>query len=203
MKEIVPGIRTWSVYSTEKGMNFNGWHVRGAGGEAVVIDPPKPDDEVLQEIARAGRPAAVILTNKHHTRATETMRATFGCPVCVHENERELMEIPVDRTYRDGDVLACGLKVFTVSHSKTPGESALLFDGSVRALIVGDAILGKPPGSLSLLSAPMIRDARRAIDGLRRLAAVDFEALLLGDGEPILRDGRAALLQFIERAGRE
>jgi len=202
MKEIVPGIRTWSVYNTEKGMNFNGWYVR-AGDDTVVIDPPKPGDDVLQEMARDGPPAAVILTNKHHTRATETLRATFGCPVLVHESERELMDIPVDRTFRDGDVLPCGLKVHTVSHSKTPGESALLFDGSVKALIVGDAVLGKPAGSLSLLPAPMIRDAGRAIDGLRRLAGVDFEALLLGDGEPILRGGREELLRFIERAGRD
>jgi hypothetical protein len=202
MNEIVPGIRTWSVFNVDKGMNFNGWYVL-RGATAVVVDPPQPTDDVLAEIARLGRPVALILTNRHHTRAAAAIRAAFGCPLWVHEDDRGLMETPVDRTYRDGDVIECGLTVHTVRGSKTPGESSLLFDGPVRSLIVGDAVLGKPPGALSLLGPPLINDAARAIDGLARLAELDFEALLLGDGEPIVEGGRRALSRFVRAAAAE
>lgn len=196
MREILPGIWTWSVFNAEKGMNFNGWYLRKAR-EAVVIDPPSPSEADLREIQEGGSPVAILLTNKHHTRATSSLRDKFGCPVWVHEADLPLMEIPVERTYRDGDLLPCGLRAITVPDGKTPGETAFLFEGAARTLIVGDAVLGKPPGSLSMLPADKFKDLSRARAGLRILLGQDFEALLLGDGEPILRGGRKALESFL------
>lgn len=196
MREILPGIWTWSVYNVEKGMNFNGWYLR-RGREAVVIDPPTPTAEDLREIAEQARPAAILLTNKHHTRASAQVRERLECPIWVHESDKPLMEIPVDRTYRDGDRLPCGLTAITVRDGKTPGESAFLLEGEVPTLIVGDAILGKPPGALSMLPPDKFKDAARAREGLRVLLDHDFEALLVGDGEPILEGGRKALERFV------
>ena len=200
MREILPGIWTWSVYNAEKQMNFNGWYLR-KDKEAVVIDPPPPSPDDLKEIAQRGSPVAILLTNKHHTRATSSIRDTFGCPVWVHEADRPLMEIPVDRTYRDRDLLPCGLRAITVPGGKTPGETAFLLEGAARTLIVGDAVLGKPPGSLSMLPADKFKDASRALAGLLVLVDQDFEALLLGDGEPVLSGGRKLLERFVRRDG--
>ena len=76
MKEIVPGIWSWSVFNPEKKLNFNGWYVV-TEREAVVVDPPTPSSSVLEFIVKTKRPVAVLLTNKHPTRAGEVFRRTF------------------------------------------------------------------------------------------------------------------------------
>jgi hypothetical protein len=44
----------------------------------------------------------------------------------------------------------------------------------------------------------VIDDKARLLDSLRVLAQLDFDALLLGDGAPILSGGRAALGRLLE-----
>ena len=45
MNLILDDIYTWSVYSKEKQLNFNGWYIvnHHVSFGNVVIDPPKPD----------------------------------------------------------------------------------------------------------------------------------------------------------------
>ena len=196
MREIVPGVWTWSVLNEARGMNFNGWYVR-KGEEAVIIDPPPPPDELLHAVEKWRRPVAILLTNKHHTRASEEIRRELACPLWVPEDDKPLMEISADRTYRNGDNLPCDLKAITVRDNKTPGESAFLYQGPVRALIVGDAVLGSPAGSLSMLPPEKFKNIDKARAGLSAFLEHDFEALLLGDGEPIVKGGRKTLEAFV------
>lgn len=193
MREIVPNIWTWSIFNEEKKLNFNGWYIRGRD-EAVVIDPPTPKDSILKEIHQKGRPLAVLLTNKHHTRAAEVFRRTFDSPVWVNANDLKLMEIPVDRPFSSGDPLPCGLKAVTLKNQKTPGETAFLF-GNV--LIVGDALIGKPTGSLCMLPAEKFKDVSKAKEGLRILLKEKFDTVLVGDGESILTNGHKVLAAFL------
>jgi glyoxylase-like metal-dependent hydrolase (beta-lactamase superfamily II) len=67
-----------------------------------------------------------------------------------------------------------------------------------RLLLVGDACVGKPPGSCALLPDAVIDDKARLLTSLGALAELDFDALLLADGAPILAGGRAALLRLLE-----
>src|SRR5207244_567619 len=79
---------------------------------------------------------------------------------------------------------------------KSPGEIALHWPER-RILIVGDACVGKPPGALALLPTKVIDDIATLQQSLRRLAELDFDALLVGDGAPILAGGRAALQALV------
>ena len=196
MQEIVPGIWTWHVHDTDRDMDFNGWYVR-AEDAAVVIDPPPPPERVLKQIADLGRPDLVLLTNKHHNRASAVFREAFDLPIHVHENDAELMDEPPQGTFRHGDVLPCGLLAVTLAHGKTPGETAFLFPGEVASLIVGDAVIGKPAGSLSMLPPGKFADPAAAKDGLAVLLDCDFEALLLGDGQSLPTGGHQALEAFL------
>lgn len=45
MQEIVPGIHTWSWFSDEKGIDFNGFFVRGPNGAVVVETLPAGPNE--------------------------------------------------------------------------------------------------------------------------------------------------------------
>lgn len=196
MHEIVPGIWTWRVHDATRGIDFNGWYVR-SGGDAVVVDPPSAEERDLASIQEMRRPGMVLLTNKHHTRASLSFRERFDCPVHVPEKDAPLMEAAYQGTFRGGEVLSCGLLAVAVPDGKTPGETALLFPSGEGALIVGDAVLGKPGGSLSMLPAEKFKDPAAAKRGLRVLLEHRFDALLLGDGQPFPSGGRKALEAFL------
>ena len=165
--------------------------------EAAVIDPPTPSAADLEFIRKTKRPVAILLTNKHHTRAAEVLRRNFDSPIWIHESDKTLVEIPIDRTYRNGETLACGLRAITLRDGKTAGETAFLFKGKVPALIVGDAVIGKPEGSISMLPPEKFKDPAKAKEGLRALLKYEFDALLLGDGEPILSNGKSVLSDYL------
>jgi len=199
MKEILPGVFTWSWPSPEKGYDFNGWYVRPRS-EAVIIDPVKCADEETAEMERRGTPTAILLTNKDHVREAERFASLFRAPVFIHQADAPLVSIRLGGLFKHGDDLPGGLEVVRIPDAKTPGECALL-SRSANALIVGDALIGHPAGQLNLLPPEKFADAEKAREGIRILLNYHFEAVLTGDGEPILRGGRKAIESFLLRAG--
>src|SRR5206468_4486169 len=79
---------------------------------------------------------------------------------------------------------------------KSPGEIALHCPRR-RILIVGDAVIGNPPGSLSLLREKVMDDPPLLRVSVAALAALEVEVLLPGDGAPILRDAGARLRELV------
>jgi hypothetical protein len=67
-------------------------------------------------------------------------------------------------------------------------------------LILGDALIGKPPGALSLLPPEKFADPERARTGAARLAELDVDVVLVGDGVSILARGRSALETFAHQS---
>lgn len=65
-------------------------------------------------------------------------------------------------------------------------------------LIVGDAQIGKPPGSLTMLLLEKYADAAKAREGLRRLLQYHFDAILVGDGTVILTGAQPAVERALE-----
>ena len=197
MREIAPGIFTWSVFSQEKGIAFNGHYVSNSQGR-VLVDPPAMDDADAAWIETAGFPEAIVITNAHHTRSALTSAARWRIPILLPEKDVTLSppETRMGGVHHDGDRLPAGLIVIGLDAQKTPGESALLCEASLT-LIVGDALIGKPAGSLAMLPPQKFADPVSARAGLGRLLDFNFEALLLGDGASIPRGGKAALTQFL------
>jgi glyoxylase-like metal-dependent hydrolase (beta-lactamase superfamily II) len=163
----------------------------------VAVDPVEPTARVLDDLETMGV-ARILLTNRNHTRASAALRDRTGARVAIH---------PADAPYArsqgaaiDED-LAAGERVgpFIVvgAEGKSPGEIALHWPER-RLLVVGDACVGKPPGECALLPESVIDDPavlRRSLE--RLLRTIDFDALLLGDGAPILEGGRAALERLV------
>ena len=82
MKEIVSDILTWAWFSEPHGYNFNGHLIRlGAGN--LCIDPVQPGDDDLSEIAKLGV-ARILLTNRNHSRAANTIRGRTGARTVIH-----------------------------------------------------------------------------------------------------------------------
>src|SRR3954470_7023643 len=190
MREILPGVLTWPWFSARHGYDFNGWFVRDPGGN-VCIDPVEMTDDLLEEIAREGV-ARVLLTNRNHFRASMRVREKTKARIGIHPADAAFAR---EKGTIIDDELRVGQRIgsFTVvdAHGKSPGEVALHWPER-RILLVGDACVGKPPGECALLPDAVLDDKPALIESLRRLAKFDFDALLLGDGAPILQGGRAA-----------
>lgn len=198
MQEVLPGIYSWSWFSQEKGYNFNG-HVVATGTEWVIIDPPPITSEEQEWLRKQGTITGIILTNRDHVREAQALRTQFSTKVLIHEKDASLIEIQVDKTYRDGEQLPGGLVAAHVPDNKSPGETALFLSRVKGVLFLGDALIGKPPGQLNLMQADKYADVAKAKQGIRVLLKYLYDSVLVGDGASILTGGRQAVQDFLER----
>lgn len=196
MREILEGIFTWPWFSQRHGYDFNGYLVRHPDGN-VCIDPVEMPPEVEGEIASLGV-ERIVLTNRNHFRASMKLKERTGAPIAIHPADAGFAR---EKGTRIDEELRAGERVgpfeIVPAPGKSPGEVALHW-AERRILLVGDACVGKPPGECALLPDVVIDDKTRLAASLRALSALDFDALLLGDGAPILEGGRAALRRLVE-----
>ena len=195
MREFLPGVLSWSWFSEPHGYDFNGTLLLNAEGN-LCVDPVDPTDAVLDRLAREGV-AQILITNRNHVRAANRVRERTGARIAIH---------PADAAYaRDqGTEIDTELQVgeragpFTVVGvpGKSPGEIAL-HDPARGLLVVGDAVIGNPPGRLSLLRERVMDDPVRLRASVRSLIELDFAALMVGDGVPIREGGRERLRELV------
>lgn len=196
MRETVRDIFTWPWFSEPHGYNFNGYLILHAGGN-LCIDPVEPDDETLDDIAQRGV-ARILLTNRNHSRAANKVRTRTGARTAIHPDDRAHAR---DQDTQIDDDLAIGEHIgplVTVAvPGKSPGEAAFHWPER-RILIVGDAVIGNPPGRCGLLREQVMDDPPRLRESVRGLLDLDFDTLLVCDGEPILEDAKARLAALVE-----
>ena len=200
MIKLLNDIYTWSVYSEEKNLNFNGWFIHNnVNSEGnVIIDPPGPSNKVLEKIEEMGGVQHILITNQHHIRKTSIFQEKFNSKLYINQLDASKIELPIHSEFNDGDLLAEFLKAVHVPHQKTPGETALYWEDR-RILFVGDAIIGDPAGRLRLLPKTMYADFSSAKEGLKVLLDFDFSALLVGDGDSIISGGKTALTEYLNK----
>jgi glyoxylase-like metal-dependent hydrolase (beta-lactamase superfamily II) len=199
MREIVEGIFTWSWFSEPHGYDFNGYLIRDPEGN-LCVDPVEPAADVLALLVREGV-TRIVLTNRNHVRRAALVRERTGAPIAIH---------PADAAYARAQgatidaALAPGerLGAFTVVPvpGKSPGEIALHCPGR-RLLVVGDAVIGNPPGKLSLLREKVMDDPAQLRASVAALTKLDVDVLLPGDGAPILREAGARLRELVAAFG--
>lgn len=191
MHEILPDIFTWGRRSEPHGYDFNAHFVRHPAGN-LCIDPVEPDPDTLERLAAFGV-ASIILTNRNHSRAANAVRTRTGARTLIHPADADRAR--GQGAIVDGDLAVgatLGPFVIVDAAGKSPGEVALHWPAR-RILLVGDAIIGNPPGACSLLRDKVVDDPPRLRRAVARLAELDFDVLLVGDGASILTGARAAV----------
>jgi glyoxylase-like metal-dependent hydrolase (beta-lactamase superfamily II) len=196
MEQILSDIYTWHWFSEPHGYNFNGYLIRHATGN-LCIDPVHPSAEDLDTIADFGV-AKILLTNRNHSRAANQVRARTGAKTFIHREDaphaRE-QGAEIDAEVRPGETIG-PLQVVAVP-GKSPGEVALYWPERAL-LIVGDSVIGNPPGRCSLLREKVMDDPARLRTSVRKLMELHFDALLVGDGVPVLEGAKERLSELVE-----
>jgi glyoxylase-like metal-dependent hydrolase (beta-lactamase superfamily II) len=193
MHEIVDGIETWAWFSERHGYDFNGHYLRAA---RLAIDPVELTAEDLQGLITAGVDT-IALTNRNHFRDAARLAAATGARVLVHPADAAFVTgkgVRVDGGLLPGERVG-PFEILDAS-GKSPGEVALHWPER-RLLLVGDICVGKPPGALALLPAAVMDDPAALRVSLARLATLDVDTLLVGDGASILSGAKAALAALV------
>ncbi|NKB68763.1 MAG: cupin domain-containing protein [Candidatus Latescibacteria bacterium] len=187
---------TWSIFSQERQIDFNGhlW-VRNEGN--ILIDPVPMEAADLDQFDALGGASWIVLTNRDHEREADFFRRRTGAQITAHRADIALFSAAVDRPLEDGEEIVPGLQAIQLEYGKSPGEIALYWP-ALRLVLAGDLLVGAPLGRISLLPDAKLANPPRAALGLRKLLALDFDAVLMGDGHSILHDARRLLLDCLE-----
>ena len=195
MREIVSDILTWSWFSEPHQYYFYGHIVRDPGG-SICIDPVEPAGDGLEAIANESV-TRILLTNRNHSRAANRVRDRTGARTAIHGSDAEHARnegAELDDTLEVGERIG-PLEVINAA-GKSPGEVALFWRNR-RTLIVGDAVIGNPPGHCGLLP-DRVKDNPAGLRGsVRKFLDLDFDTLLVGDGESILENAKARLEELV------
>ena len=201
MREILSGIFTWGSTYADRPWDLNGYAIR-LDGCTVLVDPPADDWPSFDEMKPI---AKIVLTNRDHVRDAELFRTRYGARLVAGVDElTQLAPIAIDEAVREGDLISGALRVIHLP-GKSAGEIGLYFDPAHHAvsremggiLLLGDAIIGNPPGALSLIPEPKLDDPSKLKRSLRKLLDYDFDVLLLCDGQPVLREGKLKVAEFL------
>jgi len=186
-------------------------------GATVLIDPlappyGTPDAESFwrhldEDLARAQSRIVVLLSNRHHGRSTAAVRDRYQgrrpIEVWAHEAAKDHLKVPVSHWFKDGRGLPAGVRAIPLT-TLGPDEVAFYLP-EPKALVVADAILGAGNGTLRLAPkswAPLDEKSQEHYASwfrseIRGLLDLPIEMVLVSHGEPVLSNGRAALVDAL------
>ena len=200
MNEIIKDVYIWSVFSEEKRLNFNGYFIPAQHPlfGNVVIDPPMVSDLDLAQMETLGSVNQILITNRNHIRWSRELQEKFDAEIRMNSADAQTEDMISNHNFNDGEMLAGFLKAIVIPDNKSPGETALYWEEK-KILFLGDALIGKPPGEVSLLPPEKYADIEKARAGIRVLDDLKFDSLLMVDGDPILTGCKKAIERFFDK----
>ena len=206
MREILPGIFTWGSTYADRPWDLNGYAIALAGG-TVLIDPPAPDEAGWQQLPKPI--ATVVLTNRDHVRDAPLFRTRYGARIVASKEEiSQFTSLSIDAMVQEGDLIGGALRVIHLP-GKSPGEIGLYLEPAYHApsrdkggiLILGDAIIGNPPGALGLIPEQKLDDPKKLKGSLPKILDYNFDVLLLCDGQSVLSNAKQKVSEFLSGLG--
>ncbi len=182
----------WSVFDPARNIDFNSLCLVRPEG-CVLVDPLPLGEHDRAHLQSLGTVVLIVVTNSDHLRASRELAAELGARLAGPRAEGLEGMDPLG----EGEEPLPGIEVLELQGSKTPGELALLVDG--HTLITGDLVRSHAGGALHLLPAPKLSDPEAALRSLQRLALLPVDAVLVGDGYPVFREGQRALAELAAR----
>lgn len=194
-----PDLFTWSAYQEQHRIDFNSFLWVREGGN-VLVDPLPLGRDDAKHLAELGGAAFILLTNSSHVRGAREIAAATGARLLAPCAEREAFPVPCERWLAEGEEPFPGLRVHELEGSKTPGELALVLGTTA---LFGDLVRAHAADALMFLPEAKLRDARRAVESVRRVRALHpgVQHVLVGDGWCAFRHGGELLDELLGARG--
>jgi hypothetical protein len=203
MREIAPGVWHWTAHHPNIGVEVHSYFL---SNEGILIDPMEPEGGV-QRVGEIAAPGEILLTNRHHYRASGAFRAAYGVPVrCHRAGLHEFTKGEEVEPFDFGDRFGGGVEAVGIG-ALCPEETAFHADREAGILALGDsAIRWDPKGPVGFVPDQYMGDDPAAVkkglrESLGRILERDFGILLLAHGEPIVGDGKEVLRVLVEGGG--
>jgi hypothetical protein len=196
VEEVAPGIWHWAAPHPRIKIPVHSYYL---SAERILLDPVAPQDG-LDWFAEHAPPTDVLLTNRHHYRASADFVDRFGVTVrCVREGMHEFEDgVPVE-PFDFGDPLPGGVVAHEVG-AICPDEAALFIPARSALALADGAVRWEEGGPLTFVPDSLMDEPEKTKEGLRasyrRLAQLEFEHLLLAHGDPFVGNGREVLAAF-------
>lgn len=206
IREVLPGVFHWTAVHPNIHTEVSSYWLEDGG---VLIDPLIPPDEGIEWFAeRSVDPVAIVLSNRHHYRASGALVDRFGVPAyCVRQGLHEFGDDRPVTGFEFGDELP-GAIVTREIGGLCPDEGALYLEGR-RAIVFADGVVrpSQSDGPLGFVPDSLMDDPpetkRALLNAYRRvLDELDFDHVLMAHGGPVVGEGRAQLREFVESGGR-
>lgn len=213
VRELAPGLWRWTAphpeWTPSDAEEGAGWEQEvacvylEAADATVLIDPLIPSAAQERErflahldadVARVGKPVAVLLTVAAHERSALELAQRYGAEIWAHEREVERYGAPADHPFPSGATLPGGVAALDAA------DEVVLWIPAHAALVVGDILLGAGVGGVrvcpdSWLASPWTpADVR---EHLLPLLDLPVERILFAHGEPVLEGAHDALAQAL------
>lgn len=208
MREVLPGVFHWTALHPNIKVAVSSYWLEDDG---VLIDPLIPPDLGVEWFAeRTTSPAAIILTNRHHYRASDQLVQRFGCPVyCVRAGLHQFTRGEPVTGFDFGGELPGGLRAVEIG-GLCPDDTALYL-ARLSAIWFADGVVSGGPrdqgAQLGFVPASLMDDpaeTRRQLLGALERVLRDYplEHVLLAHGEPLIGAGRIQLEELLSAGGR-
>lgn len=175
-------------------LGFVSAYVLIRAGEAAVVDTGVEGSSGKIEAALAaagvgwGNVGHLILTHSHPDHVGSLAQAMVAAPAATaYAGEADIAAITSPRAITpvtDGDVVF-GMEIITTP-GHTPGHISVL-DPAGSLLMAGDALNGQAGGVIGP-NPDFTADMPAAIETVRKLARLRFEAVVFGHGDPVESD---------------
>jgi hypothetical protein len=183
----------WEAYDPAVKTNLSCCAVQ-AEEVLVFIDPIPLAREAMEELLEFGTPAAVVVTNGNHLRASEEYRQKFGIPLLAHADAVPELGVQPDRLLAANELTPGRLMVHEIAGA-APGEIALHHPRT--GLHFGDALVNVEPYGFAPLPKKYCRDYDAMAQSLVAFGALRFEVITFAHGTPVVSRAQERLLQVL------
>lgn len=193
MNEVAPGLHIWTAphpawepgaepESPDDWPQDVGSVAYQAPTQLVLVDPMVSDWAPLDALVeRSGKPVAVATTMRFHTRSRDAVAERYGASLLSRR-----------------DTHPAGVERIAIED----GDETMVWLPRPRALVCGDRLLGDGAGGLRMCPESWLRYRPTGLEelraGLRPLLDLPVELVLVSHGDPVLRDGRAAIAAALD-----
>ena len=211
LKQISSTVHIWSEVhgaARDEPYLWNSYLIQVEDSDVIILVDPLPlSAEEIRAVEEFGTPTHILLTCNYHLRESQAFRQKWGCEVHLHQDGLRDLDVPVDGTLQDKDLLWDLIQVIHIPDVHYVEEVAFLVKGDGNTMIVGDLVCGGrmdrgvPDGQLWIHAPEYIQDLLNARNSLRKLSEYSFAKLCFGHGTPITQSAKDVFNEFIENDG--